>query len=164
MTPEIKIKKTTTDTLIEAIGWLTLVVLWSLAIFSYAGLPDIIPIHFKYSGQPDNYGSKNLIFILPILGTILFVGMTVLNKYPHMYNYPGAITIENAQKQYTRATRMIRYLKVAIILIFTVLVVFIQKTATGKTEGLDARFLPVTVGLLFLPTIFFVITSYKTKE
>jgi uncharacterized membrane protein len=164
--PKIKVEQTNTDKLIEVIGWFALIVLWSLTLFNYSSLPGTIPIHFNASGQVDNYGSKSTIFVLPVIGTILFVGMTILtilNKHPHIFNYPVNITVENALKQYTTATRMIRYLKVVIVIVFTCLVGLIQTTATGKTSGLGSWFLPVTLAFILMPTTFFIFKSYKTK-
>ena len=56
--------------------------------------------------------------MLPIISTLLFIGLTTLNKYPYMFNYPSQITKENSVHQYTNATRMMRVLKLVIVLLF----------------------------------------------
>jgi hypothetical protein len=50
--------------------------------------------------------------------------MTILNRYPYLFNYPIAINSENALRQYTNSTRMIRYLKLSVVTIFTLIVLF----------------------------------------
>lgn len=43
-------------------------------------LPDKIPIHFNFKGEPDGYGSKRLLFIIPVLTTLLYIGLRCLPK------------------------------------------------------------------------------------
>ncbi|MEJ7680836.1 MAG: DUF1648 domain-containing protein [Segetibacter sp.] len=162
--PRIKIELSQTDKLIEFLGWLTLLLLVGLTLYSYSNLPDTIPIHFNGSGQVDNYGSKSTIISLPVIGTVLFIGLTMLNKYPHIFNYPVNITADNAFKQYTTATRIIRCLKFSIALIFTSIVFMTYTTATGKTSGLGTWFLPLTLGLIFIPQTFLLFKSFKAKK
>lgn len=39
----------------------------------YGGLPTEIPIHFDWRGSPDGWGSKTLLWILPLLGAMLIL-------------------------------------------------------------------------------------------
>src|SRR4051794_9461330 len=113
--PKLKIELTPLDKAIEFIGLFTLIGMWSLAIYYFFILPDTIPVHFGASGQPDSYGKKATIFILPVTGLIIFMMMSIINKYPQVYNYPVKITAANAAKQYTNGTKIIRYIKTVII-------------------------------------------------
>jgi len=90
--------------------------------------------------------------------------MTVLNKFPHVFNYPTEVTSENALKQYTNATRMIRYLKAIIVFIFGLIDYKTIQHALGQTVGLGIWFLPLTLGLIFIPLGYFVYKSMKAKE
>ncbi len=81
-----------------------------------------MPKHFNVFGQPDSYANKNIIWFLPALGLILYIGMTILNKYPHVFNYPIKLTNENAEKLYKIGTKTIRFLKIVIIISFAYLV------------------------------------------
>ena len=55
-------------------------------------LPDRIPIHFGFSRQPDAWGDKLTIWLLPAVGTILFMVLAAVSRYPHTFNYPVRIT------------------------------------------------------------------------
>jgi uncharacterized membrane protein len=162
--PKLKIKLTLMDKLIEFTGLFTLLFMWGFAIYSYLVLPATIPIHFGASGQPDGYGQKATIFILPIIGLFLFMMMSLINKYPQVYNYPVKITEVNAAKHYTNGTRIVRYLKTAIIVIFTIILVGTYLTTTGKVNGLGSWFLPLMLALLLLPTTYFIVKSFKLKN
>lgn len=145
----------------EALGWILLLTVWAFTVMNYNNLPDIIPVHYDLSGAADRFGSKNHILALPFIATILFVASTILNRFPHVLNYPTPITKTNALMQYTNATRMIRYLKLAIVIIFGLIVFQTIQTANGQKDGLGAWFIFLVMGLIFLPIMFFLIKSVK---
>ena len=160
--PKLKIELNSIDILAEIIGWVVLVSIWVIAISNFQNLPDQVPIHFNAYGQVDSYGSKSTIFLLPIIGTILFIGLTILNNFPHIFNFPGKIHLDNAQSQYKNATRLIRFLKLFIVFILLVIVFKTLETTNQKSEGLGIWFLPLFVGVtISLLTIFVVKASRK---
>ena len=159
--PKITLIPTTSDKRVEVLGWLILLALWGLTISHYSSLPDTIPTHFNGAGEADGFGSKASIIGLPVIETLLFFGLTVLNRYPHIFNYPTAITEDNALRLYTLATRMLRYLKLVLVLVFGGIEFMTIQNATGKAAGLGVWFLPLTLVLVFLPLIYFVIKSVQ---
>ncbi len=162
--PKFKLELTPTDKIVEVVGWFTLAILWILTLWNYGSLPETIPTHFNASGQPNDYGSKGTLLMLPIIATVLFFGMTILNKYPQAFNYPTHITDANALRQYTNVTKMVRYLKLAVVLIFLFIVFKTLKTVEGAAEGLGIWFLPLTFGLVFIPMIFFGVNAFKKEK
>ncbi len=153
--PKIKLELSPIDQFLEIAGWFAFMILINLAILSYFRLPETIPTHFNFKGEADEFGSRDTIFTLPFVGAVVFVGMTILNRYPHTFNYFVEITEENAQRQYLLATRLIRYLKVAILLIFSLIVFTTLQTATGQADGLGVWFYLALIGILGIPTAFF---------
>ncbi|MBM3426670.1 MAG: DUF1648 domain-containing protein [Bacteroidetes bacterium] len=161
--PKIKLIPSTTDKLLDLLSWLTLLVLWGYTFSHYSSLPETIPTHFNAAGEADGFGSKASLIALPIIATVLFIGLTVLNRYPHVFNYPTAITQDNALRLYTLATRMLSYLKLVLVLVFGGIELMTIQHASGKGAGLGAWFLPLTLILIFLPLIYFVIKSVKSN-
>ncbi|MEY3643421.1 MAG: hypothetical protein RLZZ207_115 [Bacteroidota bacterium] len=159
--PKIKLIPTTADKLVEALGWLILLALWGWTITHYSSLPDTIPTHFNATGEADGFGSKVSLIALPVIATLLFIGLTVLNRYPQSFNYPTTITKDNALQQYTLATKMLRYLKLVLVLVFGGIEIMTIQNATGKAAGLGTWFLPLTLVLVFLPLIYFLIKSVQ---
>ena len=162
--PKIKLTLSPLDNKLELTSKIFLVIMWGLTIYTFLKLPTTIPIHFNASGQADNYGNKMTLLILPIISTIIYFGVTQLNKYPHIFNYMTKITEENAPKQYSIATRMLRFLKLAIVVIFSLIILFTYLTTIGVTNGLGFWFLPLTYGLLLIPTIISISQSFKKKN
>ncbi len=155
---------TSTDKLVEALGWLILLALWGWTITHYSSLPETIPTHFNAAGEADGFGSKVSLIALPVIASVLFIGLTILNRFPHIFNYPTAITQDNALRQYTLATRMLRYLKLVLVMVFGGIEFMTIQHATRKAAGLGAWFLPLTLVLVFLPLIYFVVKSVQSNK
>ena len=161
--PRIKLQLKQTDKILEVVGWVSVFGIWALPLINYFDLPEIIPIHFNGAGKADRFGNKTHIFILPIISTLLFIGLTTLNKHPHIFNYPSQITKENAVDQYTNATRMMRVLKLVIVLLFGLIVFRKIQIVNGHADGLGAWFLPFTIGLFIILSLYFLMMSMKDK-
>ena len=159
--PKITLIPTNADKLVDLLGWIVLLAIWGWTFTHYSTFPDTIPTHFNGAGEADGFGSKVSIIALPVIATLLFIGLTVLNRYPHIFNYPTSITQDNALRQYTLATRMLRYLKLVLVLVFGGIEFMTIQNATGKAAGLGVWFLPLTLVLVFLPLIYFVIKSVQ---
>ena len=162
--PKITLTLSPFDNKIELAGKLFLIVLWVLALYIYFIAPPTIPIHFDASGKADNYGSKITILIMPIIGSIIYFGISQLNKYPHIFNYATEITVANAERQYTIATRTLRILKLLIPVIFSTIILFSYNTAIGAASGLGPWFLPIVIGLLLTLIIASIMQSLKKKN
>ena len=162
--PKITLIPTTADKLVDLLGWIMLLAIWGWTITHYSTLPDTIPTHFNGAGEADGFGSKVSIIALPVIATLLFIGLTVLNRYPHIFNYPRPVTQNNALRLYTLATRMLRYLKLVLVLVFGGIELMTIQHATGKGAGLGVWFLPLTLVLVFLPLIYFVVKSVQTNK
>lgn len=149
--PVIRLSLTVQDRLLEIAGWLFLILQWLVVLYYYSGLPELIPAHFNIQGQPDDTGHKDMLFFLPAISLMLYTGMTILNRYPHIFNYPGKITPQNAERQYLIATRLIRYLKFLVVLTFFAITLSIILTAKNISTGLGSWFLPVFLMLIYIP-------------
>jgi len=164
MRPKIKITLTLFDKLVESMSWLLLIILWIIILWCFFKLPETIPLHYNFSGIADSYGNKYTYFILPVVGTLLFVLLTIINRYPHLFNYPVKITEDNALKLYTIATRLIRYMKMVILLIFLFIEITTYKVSTHASPGLVKWFLPLTFALIFIPLIYVILKSVLKKK
>jgi len=161
--PRLKIELTISDKIFEFVGWLLVILVWGLTIMNYSNLPNTIPTHYNALGQADAFGGKASILLLPIVATVLFIGITIINKFPHIFNYPINITKDNALRQYTNATRLLRYFKLIIVFIFGLVSYQSIRHANEQIYGLGPWFLPLIMLLIFVPLIYFIFRSFKTK-
>ena len=162
--PKIKLTLSPLDNTLELTSKIFLFFMWSLTLYIFIKLPTIIPIHFNATGKADNYGNKKTLLILPLIATIIYFAITQLSKRPHILNYMTTITKDNAEKEYTRATRTLRFLKLIILIIFSLIILLTYLTSSGVTNGLGFWFLPMTFGLLFIPTVISIYQSFMKKN
>ena len=162
--PKIKLQLTLFDTVIEVAAYVALIAFWVMTIFAFSTLPESIPTHYNGLGEVDGYGPKATIFFLPVLGTVLFAFLTYIVKKPETFNYTVEITEENALAQYTNATKLLRFMKLALLILFIVIDYKTIATSNGASDGLGKWFLPFTIALIFLPILFSVYKSYSKKE
>lgn len=162
--PKVNVSLSPLDKILESVGKLLIIIIWGLTLFVYFKLPTIIPTHFNAAGQPDGHGNKLTILILPIIATLLYFGLSKLNQSPQSFNYITTITEENAEKQYTFATRMLRILKISLLIIFSHIILFTYLTTIGITNGLGVGFLPFTLGIVLTPIIFYIGQSLKKNK
>lgn len=120
--PVIKLRLSIFDKGVEIFGLLVLLAGWVYVLLSYSKFADYIPTHFSINGKPNAFGPKSDLYQLLTVSTALYLLLTVANLFPQYFNYLKPITPENAKRQYTIATRTLRYLKVLILLIFAALV------------------------------------------
>ena len=120
--PVIKLRLSKFDKGVEAFGLLVLLAEWTYVLVAYSKFADSIPTHFSINGKPNAFGPKSDLYQLLTVCTALYLLLTVANLFPQYFNYLKTITAENAKRQYTIATRILRYLKVLIVLIFAALV------------------------------------------
>lgn len=159
--PKIKIQLQTVDKILEVMGYVALAVFWIFVSYAYSVMPQTIPTHFNLAGEADGFGEKETIFLMPIIGTLLFIVLSVVQQRPHTFNYLTEITSENAEKQYMNAVRMLRFLKVGLVIVFIFIEILTYKTAMGQGEDIGVWLLPVFLLLTFGPLFYFLIKSSK---
>lgn len=112
---EIKLRKQ--DYFVEAVAFLLLLAS-AYPLFIFGSLPDSLPMHYNAAGEVDGWGGKGIIFILPAISVAVYVGLSVLSRYPNRYNYPVAVTAENKQQLYLLGVRLVRCVKLFTLALF----------------------------------------------
>lgn len=161
--PIIKVTRSRLDLTVEIISATVLITAIALLLFYYPTLPERVPSHYDALGQPDSYSSKSKLIILVGIGIFLYALLTVISRFPHIFNYPVNITETNAESQYVNSVRMLRYIKLVIICQFTYIVYASIMIALGTQATLGVAFLPVSLAFLFGVMIIFIVRAYRQK-
>ena len=137
------------DWVLEALGWLILA--WLLVSFgtSWPALPETVAVHFDLAGNPDRYGSKNVLWLLPAVGASCFVLLWFVARVPHIHNYVIPIHEGNAEWAYRLSARGVRALNVTVTLLFALIVQY-------ATESAITEVLP-PMWLIWIPVAFTVV-------
>ncbi|MBR9649472.1 DUF1648 domain-containing protein [Clostridium tyrobutyricum] len=141
--PKIKIQYSIYEIIIELISIIAIFINVYLLLKYYKVLPNVIPTHFSGTSVPDGYGSKNAILILAGINFIMYIFLTILSRFPRLYNYIKPITKENAEYQYKCARQLIIIIKAEFAAIFTYIGWNSIRIALEKVSGLGMGFLPV---------------------
>lgn len=160
--PKLTIEKETIDLFIESLSYIVVLLLICIPAYYYNQLPDKIPIHFDGSGNPDGYGKKEMIWLLPAIGLVMFFVLNQVTKHPHSFNYLKPITEANALHQYTLASRMMRVLNFITSSIFCFITWQSIRVALGQASGLGSLFLFVSLAVMTGVIGFYVYKSNKT--
>jgi len=129
----------------------------------WSDLPDRIPVHFGIDGTPDGWGSK-LLMLLPLgVSVVIYVGLTILSRYPHIYNYPWTITSDNAPKMYALARLFMSTLKCEIVVLFSYITYATIATALGAASGLGLVSVPLIMAFVFGTIAWYFWSSYKAR-
>ncbi len=162
--PILKIKTKKSDYLLEAISALAVIALVALPFIYYHQLPDEIPTHFNVRGEADSFGSKILIWVFTMIGVILYLGLTYMNRIPHKFNYPVDINQENAYYQYKNAIKLIRTVKLFSVLVMLFITYKSITFGLEESDGLGVYFLPFFLLLIFGTLAVYVITAIRNKR
>lgn len=131
-------------------------VAWLIAVWNR--IPDEIATHFNVYGEPDNYGSKKDIIVLPIFSWLIYGIMVVVECIPGAWNTGVKVTPQNSARVYGIIKGMLVILKLVIVLTFTLLTVF---SALGN--GLPVWFLPVELIAIFGTILVSIIRLYRAR-
>lgn len=161
--PVIEVPASATDMAVEAAALVGLAASIVLVVWALPILPEKIPIHFDFWGKPDGWGPKTGLFFLVGITAFSYVALTVVNLFPHIFNYPVRITEENAPRQYAIATSALRWLKLEIVWLITYTEWAAIQTALGKARGVSPWFAPLMLAVLLATVAVLLIRGYRAK-
>lgn len=162
--PRVKIPLENFDYIIELVSITLLVIMWTYTIIEYSNLPDTIPAHFNSKGVPDDYSGKIMVWLLPGLATVMYVGMLILTKYPHLHNYMVNITEENALKNYRFSIRVLRIVNFLCVVLFAYIVWKMIEGAKDNYSSLGTGFIVTVIGVSVVLPIVLIIYQRKLNK
>lgn len=162
--PKLKIELSKTDYIPEVLSVVCIISVILQLVLSWTELPEKIVTHFNLSGEPDSTGSKFTLLLLPSIIVMIYFLLTIINRYPHVFNYPVTINPDNALFQYRNAAVTIRILKLIILSFFSYVFHCVVYTSLGIIRGLN-----IVIVVIFFVTIFYVLiwsisNSIKNKK
>ena len=148
---------------VELLGAIAILLAVLLIVQSWAVLPDRIPIHFGFSGQPDAWGDKVTIWIVPAVAAIIFAVLTAVSRYPHTFNYPVPITSENARRQYLLGRGLLVWLKAEICWLSAFVVRQQILVALGNAQRFSIELLLGLVVVIFSTVGVYLLKAYSAR-
>lgn len=158
--PKLKLKMTLFEKVLNGITIILFLGSLLYLFINWAALPAEVPAHYNAIGEVDRWGSKWEMIIIPIIGVAMWTGITILEKYPHVYNYIN-LTKDNVEVQYLNARLMLNVIKNSITAVFSYIIWKDIQVSLGYHESLGTWFLPAFIIILFVPMGYFIIRSLR---
>lgn len=140
----MKIKKGKLDIVLNVLCLIILIGTTVLLISFWHKIPDKLPMHYDFAGNIDRWGAKSEIIILPVITWIMYLFMTVIERFPQMWNTGVQITEENKERVYATLLHLLSSVKLILVVVFTYLTV---QSAAGVE--LPSWFLPAILLAVF---------------
>jgi uncharacterized membrane protein len=153
--PALALPPTVSERIAEIAGGVLISAFVVFAAVVVPRLPAAVPVHFGADGRPDAWGAPSSLLLLPALGVVLYLGLSVLQRYPQIYNYPTIVTRENAAALYRTGRQFVLGAKLFVTVTFAIIFYGSVSLALGGPEVLGPWFLPtVLMSLAALLSVF----------
>ena len=125
---------------IDSLSIVVLILGWWIALSVYPRLPERVPVHFGLTGEADRWGGRWMIFLIPLVGTVIFA----LDYWIFKFVSP------RSPKPIPPEMRMpLHLLLLELSVIFAYITWRMSEVAFGKARGLGGWFLPVALITVF---------------
>lgn len=88
------------------------------AIFGPDPLPAQIPAHFGLDGRPNRWGTPGMLWLTPVIATIIYGLMTLVARYPSAFNFPMRVRPADRPRLEAIALNLLSCLKAEVLGIF----------------------------------------------
>ena len=119
---------------VEVAAVIGLLVSLVLVVRAWRVLPSEIPIHFGFSGEPDGWGPRGCIVIVPAGALLMWAGLTIPGRF---FGTAGDPTMW-----------MLVVCKAEVVWLFTYMTWKTVQVALKKAVGLGRWFLPMSLVLV----------------
>ncbi len=161
--PRLQLPWTVADRVLAALATLGAALLFAAVPLLWSRLPDRVPTHFGFTGEPDAWGAKGTLLLLPLIGWAIYLGLLALTRVPHYYNYPVAITPGNAETQYRLARRLVLALAAVVTWLFLAIFAGAALVALGKQGALHPGLLTIGIVAPFLVTVWYLVAAVRKR-
>jgi uncharacterized membrane protein len=154
----MKLKKNKYNIFVEIVCLILLIGVLIFLFLNWNSIPDRIPGHYNAMGEIDRIGSKKELLVLPILGWLMYLGMTVIEKFPQLWNTGVTVTEENKERIFRVLKNMISTIKLIVVAVFVYIAI-----NSSQAISLSMWFLPVFLILMFGSILFFILKLVREK-
>lgn len=164
--PVLKLPLSPLERWLEVVSILGVAFSIVMLLASWKSLPETIPSHFGLSGKADAVGNKSFLVPMPITIVCMYLLLTVVSRFPHIFNYPWPITEENAERQYRLAREVLAWIKAQDVWMLAAMDWMVIRVAQSKAESLGSSvfiLLAIFVGAQTIIVSWYICRMCKAK-
>jgi hypothetical protein len=147
----MRIKYTNMQKAIELITILIILGTVLYLVITWNTIPDKIPGHFSYKGVVDRWGNKDELISLPGFSIFLYGLLSIVTKFPSMWNLPIEVTDDNKVAVTKDVRSMLLFMKLEIAIVFFYILI-----CASNSWSLGAWFLPIVIIVIFGSLIYYI--------
>jgi uncharacterized membrane protein len=153
MDQPIQIKRNALDVIETIVSLCCLVGVAAYLFFAWRTIPDQVPTHFNAAGEIDSMGGKRSLLLVPIVSWLLYGLMTLVERFPQVWNTGVFITENNRDAVYRLLKNMMAMVKMFVMILFASLTLI----------SAQSRNLPIWYVLAFLAILFSTIAYFMAR-
>jgi hypothetical protein len=147
-------KRTSLDWALEIVSLAVLAAIFLTLATYWPELPNRVPRHYGFAGNPNNWGNRDWMWVLPVTATVIYLSLTVAARYPGLINLP--LTVNRDRPEVRKLLlNMTLVLKATILFTLAYINWIGIHIALGRAETLGPIFLPVFLAVTFGPIVFY---------
>lgn len=127
-----------------------------LLVVRWNQIPAVIPGHYNFAGEADSMTGKGSLILMPVLNWLMYLGISILEHFPQVWNTGVKITAQNRERVYRILYHMIVCLKLSVVLIFSFMTIWHE-------NYMPSWFLPAAMLLTFGLMVFFMIQLWRAR-
>lgn len=125
-------------------AWIT----WS-ALGGPNRLTGPVPTHYDAAGNVNGWGSPATLLLLPVVAVALYLGITVVSRFPASFNFPVRVLPSARTAAEAITLNMIAWIKAELMCLFATLQSAMITSARGGRVGLPPLLMPAFLALIF---------------
>lgn len=158
MEEPIKIERNALDILETIVSLLCLIGVVVYLILAWNTITDKIPAHYNAAGEVNRWGNKSELIVLPIISWLMFGLITLIERFPSIWNTGVRITDDNRTEVYRLLKNLIAVVKMFVLLMFGSLTVI-----SSLSLSLPVWYILAFIGLLFGAIAYFAVRLTRLR-
>ncbi|MDD4311749.1 MAG: DUF1648 domain-containing protein [Eubacteriales bacterium] len=159
MDEPIKIERNVLDIIEAVVSLCCLVGVTLYLILAWNTIPAQIPAHYNAAGEVNRWGNKSELIVLPIISVMLYGMITLIERFPQIWNTGIRVTEENRTQVYRLLKNLIACVKIIMLSVFSFLTVL-----SALARNLSIWFLLAFVALLFGTIAYFIVKLTRLRS
>src|SRR5699024_6822887 len=147
----------------DIIGYTVFVGMVLFLIILWRELPEKVLAHFNGAGEVDRWGSRFVLWILPLVGLFTLLFLHILDGHANMDNHPERMNESNRAQFYLISRRLINQVKNICLIIFAFITLESVIIAMEWGSGFGEWSIPLLVVVIFLPIAIYYLNLRKIK-
>lgn len=149
--------------IVNVLGWVVLIAMFVYVAMIWNSLPDQIPMHYNLQGEIDSYGGPAFILIMPIVMSLLFIMIAVIEHHPGIWNIPVEVCESAKEKIYESMALTLVTIRFLLIL-FAGIETYLSVNGRNIPVILNVLFMGGVIMLPIIDMIYIVKINKKGRE